>query len=193
MDIQRAGRAALMLAAIGLITVTPGSAQGGNQVIGQATWKMPAEYKAVQRQTLETHRQLLLSMADSMPEAFYRDNVTPIQRDFVQQIQHAAGSAYLLAAAFAIGERPPALPDTTTAFANRAGLRAYINAAYDSMDRMIDGQTEANRHEMIKFFGTEMPRWQVWDEITTHTVWTAGQIVANFRKHGMAPPAFQFF
>jgi hypothetical protein len=38
-----------------------------------------------------------------------------------------------------------------------------------------------------------MPAWQVWDEIHTHTVWTAGQVVANFRKHGMAPPSFTFF
>ena len=38
-----------------------------------------------------------------------------------------------------------------------------------------------------------MPGWQVWDEIHTHTVWTAGQVVANFRKNGMAPPAFTFF
>jgi hypothetical protein len=33
----------------------------------------------------------------------------------------------------------------------------------------------------------------VWDEVFTHTVWTAGQVVGNFRKQGMAPPAFSFF
>jgi hypothetical protein len=39
----------------------------------------------------------------------------------------------------------------------------------------------------------EIPKWQIWDEIHTHTIWTAGQVVANFRKHGMPPPAFAFF
>ena len=29
--------------------------------------------------------------------------------------------------------------------------------------------------------------------IHMHTVWTAGQVVGNFRKHNMAPPAFTFF
>lgn len=38
-----------------------------------------------------------------------------------------------------------------------------------------------------------MPPWQVWDEIYTHTVYMAGQIVGNFRKQGMAPPQFSFF
>ena len=38
-----------------------------------------------------------------------------------------------------------------------------------------------------------MPRWQLWDELNQHTIWTAGQVVANFRKNGMAPPSFLFF
>ena len=46
---------------------------------------------------------------------------------------------------------------------------------------------------MVSLFGTDMPRWQVWDELHEHTFWTAGQVIANFRKHGMAPPGFGFF
>ncbi|MGH7527974.1 MAG: hypothetical protein ACREMX_14870 [Gemmatimonadales bacterium] len=46
---------------------------------------------------------------------------------------------------------------------------------------------------MVDLFGMSMPAAQVWDEIYTHSIWTAGQIVANFRKNGMAPPAFTFF
>ena len=30
-------------------------------------------------------------------------------------------------------------------------------------------------------------------EVRGHALWTAGQAVANFRKHGMAPPAFTLF
>ena len=46
----------------------------------------------------------------------------------------------------------------------------------------------------VKFFGGKLvPKWQIWDEVNQHAMWTAGQIVANFRKNGMAPPSFLFF
>ena len=47
----------------------------------------------VQLKMLEHQRKVLLQMVDSMPERLYRDKVTPVQRDFAQQIHHAAGSA----------------------------------------------------------------------------------------------------
>ena len=57
----------------------------------------------------------------------------------------------------------------------------------------LKAQSAAARTETVDLFGQKMPAWQVWDEIYTHTVWTAGSIVANFRKNGMAPPEFTFF
>ena len=33
----------------------------------------------------------------------------------------------------------------------------------------------------------------VWDELNQHTIWTAGQVVANFRAIGMPPPSFLYF
>jgi hypothetical protein len=85
------------------------------------------------------------------------------------------------------------LPDTATAFNSRAGLRSFVTASYDYAANILKNQTEAARSENVNLFGNQMTRWQVWDEIHLHTVWTAGQIVANFRKHNMAPPAFTFF
>lgn len=141
---------------------------------------------------LENQRRLLLAMADSMPERLYRDKATPGQRDFAQQIHHAASSVVFIANGATGGTRP-ALPDTAATFNTRAGLRQFINGAYDHAAGLLRNQTAASRGEMYSLFGQQMPRWQVWDEIHTHTVWTAGQVVANFRKHGMAPPAFTFF
>lgn len=145
-----------------------------------------------QLRMLENQRQLLLSMADSMPERFYRDRATPEQRDFAQQIHHAAGSAVYIAND-AAGEMPPAAPDTASVFNTRAGLKQYVNVSYDYLAGLLRNETAASRVQMYSLFGQTMPRWQVWDEIHTHTVWTAGQAVANFRKHGMAPPSFTFF
>jgi hypothetical protein len=145
-----------------------------------------------QQTILEHQRKTLLAMADSMPEKFYRDKATPEQRDFAQQIHHAAmGVVFLMSQTMDAGK--PTLPDTAKALNSRAGLREFVNAAFDHAAGELKSQTPAERNETVKLFDRTMPRWQVWDEIHTHTVWTAGQVVANFRKHGMAPPAFSFF
>ena len=145
-----------------------------------------------QLRMLQHQRTQLLAMADSMPERLYRDRATPAQRDFAQQIHHAASAAAYIVSITMNGPKL-ALPDTAAALNSRAALRGFVNAAYDYAAALLEAQTPAARAETVKLFDRTMPRWQVWDEIPTHTVWTAGQVVANFRKHGMAPPAFTFF
>lgn len=152
----------------------------------------PDAHREYQLRMLEHQRKFLLEMADSMPERLYRDRAAAGQRDFAQQIHHAAGGAVFVAGQ-AMKTKPPALPDSAKALNSRAGLRSFVNASYDHLAGVLKGQTPQVRGEMTEVFGNKMPRWQVWDEIHSHTIWTAGQAVANFRKHGMAPPAFSFF
>ncbi len=154
--------------------------------------QMPDSYRQTQLSALQLQRTMLLAMADSMPENLYRDMVTPGQRDFAQQIHHSANAVAYLVARNMGGERP-SLPDTATTFNSRAGLTSFVNSAYDYAENVLRTQSAESRGEAVNFFGKEMPRWQIWDELHQHTVWTAGQVVANFRKHGMAPPGFAFF
>ena len=142
--------------------------------------------REVQLKMLEHQRKVLLQMVDSMPERLYRDKVTPAQRDFAGQIHHAAGSAAGIARSVMKGPTLT-LPDTSAAFNTRAGLRQYVSAAYDYAATLLKSQSEAARGETVDLFGNKMTQWQVWDEIHLHTVWTAGQIVANFRKHKHGP------
>jgi hypothetical protein len=152
----------------------------------------PETYRTYQLRQLQHQREFLLAMADSMPEKLYRDRAAEGQRDFAQQIHHAAAGAIFVATQ-TMGTKAATLPDTAGALNSRTGLRGYVNAAFDQLSAWLKSQTPAVRAETVDLFGQKMPRWQVWDEIQTHTVWTAGQAVANFRKHGMAPPAFSFF
>jgi hypothetical protein len=162
------------------------SAQGSAQ-------SMPESYRDVQMRQLKVQRTLLLSMADSMPESLYRDRVTPEQRDFAQQIHHTASAVVFIAARY-FSAQPPDLPDSATTFNTREGLKAYINTTYDFAGGVLADQSAESRMAVVSFFGQmDIPRWQIWDEIHQHSMWTAGQVVANFRKHGMAPPAFAFF
>lgn len=156
-------------------------------------YAMPEEYREMQVRQLEAQRRLLTAMADSMPQRLYRDRVTPIQRDFANQLYHAASAVGQIAGRFILNEQP-SLPSDTAQILNRpAAMIGYINAVYDWAISRVRSQPAAARLENVSMFGQNMPRWQVWDEIHQHTLWTAGQVVANFRKHGMAPPGFSFF
>jgi hypothetical protein len=148
--------------------------------------------REAQGRMLEYERKVLLAMVDSMPERLYRDKATPAQRDFAQQIQHAAGVAGYIVGAILKGPKAPAA-DTATTLNSRAALRRYVSAVFDNAAAHLKAQSAPARAETVDLFGQKMPAWQVWDEIYTHTVWTAGSVVANFRKNGMAPPEFTFF
>lgn len=164
-----------------------------SRALAQSAAGMPEAYRQVQLSALELQRRMLLAMADSMPENLYRDKMTPIQRDFAQQLHHAAVPFAMFLPMFMGAPAPAGLPDTAAVFNTRAGLRGYINGVFDYAAGVLRSQSAADREARVTFFGSQIPRWQVWDELHQHTVWTAGQVVANFRKHGMAPPGFAFF
>ena len=90
----------------------------------------------------------------------------------------------------------PALPnatDSTAATASKDALRAYTTAAYGYATDFLRGQTDSARTAQVRLFGMPMPSWQVWDELHQHTMWTLGQVVANFRAHDLRPAPFIFF
>lgn len=158
------------------------------------SWSMPAEYREVQIRAQETQRGLLLAMADSMAEIHYRNRVTPEQRDFAQQIHHAANANLYIVSRYILGrDSLPFIQDTAATFNSRVGLKRFINASYDYSLDALRAQTADDRRTMTWYFGLRIPKWQIWDELNQHTLWTAGQIVANFRALGMAPPAFMYF
>jgi len=156
-----------------------------------AAQEMPESYREVQLRALEAQRRLWLSMADSMPENLYRDKATPAQRDFAAQVLHHANALGFLGRILRAGAAPAM--DTAAAYNSRAGMRAAINARYDWAANVLRNQTAQQRSSTVNLFGTPMPGWQVWDEMHQHAWWTAGQIVANFRKNNMAPPSFFFY
>jgi hypothetical protein len=145
-----------------------------------------------QLKMLVYQRKMLIAMADSMPERLYRDKATPTQRDFAQQMYHSANTVFYIASAVLKGPKA-SLPDTGVALNSRTGLKQYINGAFDYAETVFKSENAAIRAAQTDLFGMKMPTWQVWDEIYTHTVYMGGQVVGNFRKQGMAPPAFGFF
>jgi hypothetical protein len=171
----------------------PSAPISAQQIAAKYDWTMPPQYREIQLRAQETQRSLLLAMADSMPERLYRDAAGEGQRDFARQIHHAANADLYIVSRYIVGEEMPVIQDTAVTFADRAGLERFINAAYDYSARALKAETDADRATLVWYFGQKIPKWLVWDELNQHTLWTAGQIVANFRKHGMAPPAFSYY
>jgi hypothetical protein len=158
------------------------------------SFPMPPEYREIQLRAQQTQRTLLLSMVDSMPEQFYRLPAAEGQRDFAQQIHHAVNANQYIVSHYILGwDTLPIRPDTAVIFNSRAGLRAFVNASYDFSIRILTEESAEDRQTPIWYFGQKIPKWMVWDELNQHTIWTAGQIVANFRSHGMPPPSFLYF
>ncbi len=156
------------------------------------TMSLAESLRDAQMRKLEVERSVLLAMVDSMPERLFADRATPAQRDFAEQIHHAATAAAFISARFMAAGQPE-LPDTTGTLHTRDGLKRIVNSSYDFATKVLREQSEDDRISSVGFFGQQIPKWQVWDEIHQHTMWTVGQVVANFRKHGMAPPGFTFF
>ena len=173
--------AALFL--LGTLAAAPALAAQGAPAMTQRDYQL---------KMLEHQRAFLLKMADSMPERLYRHKATPEQRDFAQQVAHAATAVPFILSTVVKGPKF-AMPDTAASYKDRAGLRQLINASFDYGAALLKSQSDSARAVQVNLFGTPMPAWQVWDELYAHTIWTAGQVVANFRENGMAPPAFTFF
>jgi hypothetical protein len=179
---------------VGLGLVGAGAAIAQQAPPIRESFPMPPEYREIQLRAQQAQRALLLSMVDSMPEQFYRTAAADGQRDFAQQIHHAVNANQYIVSHYLLGwDSLPVRPDTARIFSSRVALREFVNASYDFSIRALREEATADRQQLIWYFGQKMPKWMVWDELNQHTIWTAGQIVANFRSHGMPPPSFLYF
>jgi len=147
----------------------------------------------LQLRQLDWQESVLLAMADSMPESLYRDKVTPEQRDFAQQLFHAAMFPPMICSIAIRGERPSP-PDTTAILNSAEAMKGFIRESFAQCEDAVRGQTDEDRAALTRGFeGDQVPKSELLDQCYLHTAYTVGQVVANFRKHGMAPPEFPFF
>lgn len=147
----------------------------------------------LQIRQLEWQKSFLLSLAEAMPEDLYRDKVTPEQRDFAQQLHHAAIFPPLICNRAILGtDFTP--PDTASVFNSAEAMKAFISESLDFCIDVVENQTDEDRAMMTRGFeGEEVPKSELLDQVYLHSAYTLGQVVANFRKHGMAPPEYPFF
>ncbi len=153
----------------------------------------PADIRAKHQAMLQMEQRMILSFIDSMPQQWFRDRATPPQRDFAMQLFHAAVTYPLALSRFLGAPSLPNAMDSTAATASKDALRGYVNTVYNWSVDFLRHQTDSARTAQVRLFGMPMPGWQVWDELHQHTMWTLGQVVANFRAHDLRPAPFIFF
>lgn len=147
----------------------------------------------LQIRQLEWQQSFMLALADSMPENLYRDKATPEQRDFAHQLFHAAIYPQLICTRAILGETFTP-PDTTAIYSDPDALKAFIRESIEGCKDVVRNQTDEDRAALVRGFeGDQVPKSELLDQVYLHSAFTLGQVVANFRKHGMAPPEYPFF
>lgn len=179
-------RAALLLA----VVAAPAAAQNPP---ASAPAKPAASAHQAQKDVMladvERQRKNVLDYLDAVPDSVLRFRTTPGVRTFAQQIHHiASANVMILSRVFSVA--PISMPDTATAFNDKAALRAFVIASYDHTARVVREATPAALAKESTVFGLTRngARWV--DGVLEHGTWTLGQTVPYLRMNGVTPPNY---
>jgi uncharacterized damage-inducible protein DinB len=114
----------------------------------------------------------LLRSAEKVPEEIYAFKPTDTVRSFGQIVGHVADAQYLFCSVV-LGEKSPA-PKIEQTKTTKADLVAALKDAFAYCDKAYDGMTDASATQMVKFFGSDMPK--------------LGVLTAN-NMHNLVPPS----
>jgi len=139
------------------------------------------------RSTWESVRDLVVNMADSIPEDKYDWKPTPEVRSFREQLTHLAGENYLFFGRVS-GENatPAGLNDLKT----KEEIMAALRESYAYGERVFDSLTEASAMEMVagRGRGPGSQRWSAILGVIQDNMDHYGNLVVYVRLNGMVPP-----
>jgi uncharacterized damage-inducible protein DinB len=129
----------------------------------------------------------LVRSAEKMPDESYNFKPTDVVRSFGQIIGHAADAQYIFCSAV-LGEQNPA-PKVEQTKTTKAGLIAALKDAFAYCDKAYDGMTDTSGTEMVKLFGSEIPKLSVLSVNIAHTAEHYGNLVTYLRMKNIVPPS----
>lgn len=133
----------------------------------------------------------VLGMVDAMPAAGLRSAPTDGVRDFAQQVEHVAIGAVNIIASGVDADRIPLGMDPEIYLNDKEALMAFVNLAFDRVDRMLAEMSQEDLMAPGSLFGQlERPRWMIVEAAYEHGVWTLGATVPYLRLAGSAPPGY---
>jgi uncharacterized damage-inducible protein DinB len=129
----------------------------------------------------------LLGSAEKMPETNYNFKPTDAVRSFGQVVGHVADAQYLFCSAV-LGDKNPALKIEQTK-TSKSELIASLKDAFAYCDKAYDGATDATATQMVKLFGSDLPKLSVLSVNISHSAEHYGNIVTYLRLKNIVPPS----
>ncbi len=132
-------------------------------------------------------KDILLRTAEKVPEGDYNFKPTPEVRSFGQIIGHVADAQYLFCS-IALGEKNPA-PKIEETKTSKADLIAALKEAFAYCDKAYDGMSDTSGAQMVKLFGSDMPKLGVLTINNMHNMEHYGNLVTYMRLKNIVPPS----
>lgn len=129
---------------------------------------------------------ILISSAEKMPEENYNFKPTEAVRSYGQIVGHLADAQYNFCS-LALGENNPGFKIEQTK-TTKGDLVAALKDATAYCDKAYDGMTDASGAQMVKLFGTDMPKLGVLSVNNMHDMEHYGNLVTYMRLKNMVPP-----
>src|SRR5579859_4158597 len=129
---------------------------------------------------------ILVASAEKMPEENYNFKPTEAVRSYGQIVGHLADAQYNFCS-MALGETNPGFKIEQTK-TTKADLVAALKDATAYCDKAYDGMTDGSGAQMVKLFGTDMPKLGVLSVNNMHDMEHYGNLVTYMRLKNMVPP-----
>src|SRR5215813_4091264 len=129
---------------------------------------------------------LLVRSAEKMPEENYSFKPTDGVRTYGQILGHVADAQYMFCS-IATGDKNPGLKIEQTK-TTKADLVAALKDAVAYCDKAYDTMTDASGAQMVKLFGSDMPKLGVLNINNMHNMEHYGNLVTYLRLKNIVPP-----
>ncbi|HVW96915.1 MAG TPA: DinB family protein [Mucilaginibacter sp.] len=132
---------------------------------------------------------------DAMPDDGYTFKPTPEIRSFAEQMLHLTDVNYFFST-FATGKANPLGKDVsaekTIAQTKDATTKAVMDS-YDFVIAALQGMTDAQLNETVKFAGKDMTKFELFGKAFEHQTHHRGQTTIYLRLKGVKPPNEMLF
>jgi uncharacterized damage-inducible protein DinB len=132
----------------------------------------------------ESTRNLVVKVAEAVPEDKYDWKPTPEVRSFREQLVHIASENHLFMG-FVAGEKSSAPQNLKT----KNDIVKALNESYDYGTKVLDGLTDEKAMESVPAFrGAQQPRWSIAMMNMMDNMDHYGNLVVYMRTNGITPP-----
>jgi uncharacterized damage-inducible protein DinB len=155
--------------------------------IAPAAWAQDNPLSAFYERAYGQIKAWLLGSAEKMPEESYNFQPTDSFRSFGQVVGHVADAQYRFCSVV-LGDKNPALKIEQTK-TSKIDLIAALKDAFAYCDKAYDGMTDVSGTQMVKSFGSDIPKLSVLSVNITHSAEHYGNLVTYMRLKNIVPPS----